>query len=530
MAGINSGSQGPVRGKHAKIDNSSETSPSCVSTSPQSRSSASVSSGEQGSFVPLGASNLASTRSKKPYIICSGILILIIGLYAAVSFFFASHCLPSTTLGGRDVSFMSVTEVASVLDEIASSYTVEVRGDGLEFTINASDAGASIESDRIAEEIIGQTNPLLWPVALLSSRDMTDHISITTGDSGMAEKVRSYVDEFNQTAAPSKNATVEFDVDSSEFVIVPEVYGDAVDSDLVVESVDKAIRSLESSVSIDEHHLVLPTILADDPALSSACDMANMMASSRLEYLVSGVSVATLDSATLGSWVVVDDSLEVSLDEPSVVSWVDTTAGKINTYGSVRTYTRPDGKVCSVTGGSYGWIVDNESFKNSVLESVRSGLVGTFEVPMKQTAGSFDGVGNKDWGTRYVDVDLTEQHARFYEGNSIIWESDIVSGKPDGEHDTPNGIYVLNAKQSPSTLIGSMVPETGKPEYETKVEFWMPFIGNSIGFHDASWQSAFGGTRFSQGYGSHGCVNLPSEMASTLYGLIKEGDVIVVHG
>lgn len=57
----------------------------------------------------------------------------------------------------------------------------------------------------------------------------------------------------------------------------------------------------------------------------------------------------------------------------------------------------------------------------------------------------------------------------------------------------------------------------------------MPFKGNSVGLHDASWQSAFGGQRYASGYGSHGCINLPTGAAGDLYGLIEVGDVVVVH-
>lgn len=69
----------------------------------------------------------------------------------------------------------------------------------------------------------------------------------------------------------------------------------------------------------------------------------------------------------------------------------------------------------------------------------------------------------------------------------------------------------------------------GTPEYESKVTYWMPFKGNSVGLHDASWQSAFGGDRYATGYGSHGCINLPIGAAGELYGMIEPGDVVVVH-
>ena len=139
----------------------------------------------------------------------------------------------------------------------------------------------------------------------------------------------------------------------------------------------------------------------------------------------------------------------------------------------------------------------------------------------------YNGAGAQDWGLRYCDIDLAEQYARFYdETGALIWESPIVSGIPDGVHDTSVGVYWLNQKASPSKLIGY---ENGKKIYESDVQYWMPFVGNVIGLHDADWQSSFGGTRYRDGAGSHGCVNLPPYKAAELYGIIQSGDVVVSH-
>ena len=57
----------------------------------------------------------------------------------------------------------------------------------------------------------------------------------------------------------------------------------------------------------------------------------------------------------------------------------------------------------------------------------------------------------------------------------------------------------------------------------------MPFVGSSIGFHDATWQPRFGGQLFKQGRGSHGCVNLPLNAAKNLYPLVEGDEAVIVH-
>jgi lipoprotein-anchoring transpeptidase ErfK/SrfK len=221
--------------------------------------------------------------------------------------------------------------------------------------------------------------------------------------------------------------------------------------------------------------------------------------------------------------------MQVVIDNDAVDQCATSIAAQFNTVGSTRTYTRADGKTVSVKGGDYGWKIDSASLVASIDAAVDGTGPTTIELPVLQSADAVTTDGNRDFGTRYIDVDLTEQHARFYdESGNIIWESDIVSGEGNSEHATPQGTWSLNLKQSPSTLIGEMT-SAGVPEYETVVQYWMPFEGNAVGFHDATWQSSFGGTRYLEGYGSHGCINLPLGSAAELYNLIQVGDVVVVH-
>lgn len=123
-------------------------------------------------------------------------------------------------------------------------------------------------------------------------------------------------------------------------------------------------------------------------------------------------------------------------------------------------------------------------------------------------------------GNTYVEVDISAQHLYYYENLALRFESDIVTGSVAGKHNTPTGVYYLRARQTNQLL-------TGK-NYASHVDYWMPYIGNAIGLHDASWRSRFGGQIY-QSNGSHGCVNMPSTKAAALYNMIQVGTPIVVH-
>ena len=57
----------------------------------------------------------------------------------------------------------------------------------------------------------------------------------------------------------------------------------------------------------------------------------------------------------------------------------------------------------------------------------------------------------------------------------------------------------------------------------------MPFVGNMVGLHDASWQSYWGPEVYKTLDGSHGCVNLPPDIAEWCYGWIDVGTPVITH-
>ncbi len=473
--------------------------------------------------------NSSPFASKKVIIGVVAAVVALILVYVGVGVFFTNHFYPGTALAGHDLSLKSASEVQAIIDNEVSEYSLSVTGDGVDFEITSAEAGASLDSKALVDDLLSENNPALWPAGLVGGHDLTKNLAFSSAGNGLADIIRTHIDEFNETATSSVNATIAYDEDSQQFEIVPEVYGTTVDVDAVIELASNAFASMQESVVLGDDELVKPEVLQDSELVVNACNTANKMLGTNITFTVAGTAAATLDAAAIAPWVYVAEDYSVALDDNGIIAWADTTAGSVNTYGTTRTFTTPGGATSTVSGGVYGWIVDKEALVNAVKEYVQNSTVGTYEMPMSQTAGAFNGVGQADWGARWVDVNLSTQHATFYDGDSVIWESDFVSGKPDPEHATPTGVYVLNGKQSPSTLIGTVEASTGEPEYETEVQYWMPFVGNAVGFHDASWQSAFGGTRYADGYGSHGCINLPSGAASSLYGIIAQGDVVVVH-
>lgn len=120
----------------------------------------------------------------------------------------------------------------------------------------------------------------------------------------------------------------------------------------------------------------------------------------------------------------------------------------------------------------------------------------------------------------YVDVDISEQTMTYFQNGIAVLQSDCVTGKANGKRDTPCGTYKILTKIPGKRLKG--------PTWNVWVNRWMKFTNSNIGLHDASWRSSFGGNVYKSS-GSHGCVNLPSDVAYQLYDMVNVGTTVIVH-
>lgn len=121
-----------------------------------------------------------------------------------------------------------------------------------------------------------------------------------------------------------------------------------------------------------------------------------------------------------------------------------------------------------------------------------------------------------------IVVDISDQKLYFYREGKNIFTSKVVTGMK-GVHDTPIGKYLLE--------ISNKSEETHLKEFDTYVDYWMPFImSRGIGFHDADKRSASDYTKDHYTYdGSHGCVNMQKKKAKKLYKLLDRDTIVIVR-
>lgn len=460
-------------------------------------------------------------------IIVAVLLGLLLIVYLAGALFFSSRFMPNTMLGDHDVSLKTVADVQKALDDALSDYSVSVAGQGFALKLSSKDAGVSLDGESIASAALANTNPWLWPLEITREHDETESLAASADGTGLGAAVRTAVDKHNESATPPTDATVAFDESANKFAVQKETTGTALDADAVTKAVSSAIASLQPTVQLTANELQQPAVLSTDTKLQAAAESANQLIKADMQLMMGGDVAANVNAALLSTWINFDENLTPALDEEALAAWIEELEAACDTVGTERTYTRPDGKVITVAGGPYGWLTDGEALATLIKDGVAAGSTGPVEIPCQTTGTAYNGPGAQDWGARYCDIDLSEQYVRFYdETGALIWEAPCISGTPNGAHNTPTGVFWMNQKASPSVLKGTNLDGS---KYESAVRYWMPFVGNVIGLHDADWQAAFGGTLYQQGRGSHGCVNLPVGSAADLFSIIQPGDVVVCH-
>ena len=479
-------------------------------------------------YVPAEAGHKKTSPAKVAGIFIFVIILLLLVAYVVGAFYFDEHLYPNTTIGDIDVSLMSLSDAEDAIEDVVDDYTLTIEGDDFTLELSADDASIVVEADEIVEEIDAERNNWAWIVEVFEDHDESDALVAANEGTGLEEAVTAAVEEYNESATQPTDATIVYNDSTGSFDVVAESIGTALDAEAVVALAEEALADLSETCELSDSELLQPSVISSDERVTTALETANTLLTADLWLAFKGTIIATISGSDVADLVSLDSDYNVTIDEDYLTTFAEELDEEYTTVGTARTYTRADGKEIEVEGGSWGWNIYVDGLVDTIVENLTAGTVGTVEIPCTMYGDVFTALGERDWGARYIDIDLTEQHVYFYDENGdLIWESDCVTGTPDGEHDTPEGVYYITAKSSPETL--TAYDEDGEIDYETEVTYWMAFVENSIGLHDATWQTEFGGTRYIDGYGSHGCVNLPLDAAAELYELVEVGDVVVVH-
>ena len=424
---------------------------------------------------------------------------------------------PNTTINGMDASKKSVEEVKELISREARSYVLSIRErGGNEEQVKGSDIGLEPVFDGRLEAILSEQEPNQW----FQHRKTPQTFDIDTMIQYDQDKFQEVIDRLaffqEERIEKPESAYISDYKPGTGYAIVAAKEGNQLDREKALSVISQAVLDLKPELSLEEAEAyVRPQVPTDDPDLVSRVQTMNQYAGTTITYNFGGEKTV-LNGDTISQWIKTGEDGKAYLDSGAVASYVKELASKRDTYNKAKTLKTSYGQSVRITGGVYGWRIDQSAEADELAQLIRSGQSQVREPIYRQKGASH---GETDYGNTYVEVNLTAQQLFFYKEGKLVVKTDFVSGNESKGWSTPAGVYSITYKERNATLKGE--------DYRTPVSYWMPFNGN-IGFHDASWRNSFGGTIFKTS-GSHGCVNLPPASAKIIFENIASGVPVLCY-
>ena len=453
------------------------------------------------------------------------ILGLIIAAYVGLSIFFMNHFTFNSTVNGIPVALKTVEEVNDNLAQEITRYSLDIKArEGQQATIIGSQIELTYVDDGGIQDALTQQIPWFWPLAFFSdSMSNIQQVSVNFDQRKLETTLATFSFMDEEQMRPPVDATLGFE--GNLYVITGYDEGTTLDTQKTTRAVAEAISSGMSELKLEDLEVYLkPAIPADDPALVEVCDRFNQYVPFKITYIL-GDSIEVLDGYTTINWVNTEGEGPYTLDPNAVVAWVADLASRYDTLASPRSIISGYGEQKNVQGGTFGWVLDQDSEYWAIMYAAEQHLGEAREPYWVSWGESF---GENDWGSTYLEVDITHQHMWYYVDGVCVLETDVVTGNPNKKDcATPEGVWYVFLKTTNFVTRGPPLPEGGY-EWEVPVTYWMPFTPSGCGFHDASWQPSFGHDYYLW-RGSHGCINMPPSLAAELYSMLEPGTPVITH-
>lgn len=457
-------------------------------------------------------------HKQKIYITFAVTILILLAVYFGIAYFYQSHFFIGTSINGINASNQGVDAVEDSIRREVKNYVLKIDGrNKLTDVITADSIDYKYVSDGAVKELLNKQNPYAWIVSLFKKSANDMHVTTSFDEQKLADKIDSLVFFEKDNIKSPVDASVNYNDTAGQYEIIPEDNGSALDKDIFQKTLMKMIESGDTYYNLDEQKCYLnPKYTSSSTKLKSLLETLNQYVNVTVTYEF-GDRYEICDKTYIQDWLEVDDNFKVSFNLEKVRSYIDSVARIYNTFGKTRDFKNHDGKLIEVSGGDYGWLIDRPTETTRLIELIKAGKNVQVEPNYSQKARSRE---KNDIGSSYVEIDLTKQHVWAYKDGKLVIDSDCVTGNSSKGHDTPSGIYQITYKERNATLNGE--------NYSSDVKYWMPFYYN-VGLHDAPWRHGrFGGTIYKTS-GSHGCVNLPPNVAETIFANVEKGTPIVVY-
>ena len=319
-------------------------------------------------------------------------------------------------------------------------------------------------------------------------------------------------------AAPAQDAYV--DLSDPEFPIVPEILGTDVDPEKLFDAITHSIEMGNMNFIFDEkEYFSSPEVTADDPELLAYQKFCKKYLKQKITYEL-GEETFTIPAEQLATMM--KDDMSGTVNEDAVKTYVASLAATYDNVGKSRKFTSFDGSEIKVSGGIYGWIIDQEAETAKLISDINSHNDVSREPVFAQKGF---GTYALQMGDTYIDMNVSNQRVKYYKQGELVFESHCVTGDLHNGTTTDIGVQCILNRVPNAVLRGDNVDGS---EYECPVSYWLGINWDGEGFHDATWRGNWSGNAWRYD-GSHGCINMPLNKMSVLYKIAEIGTPVIVH-
>lgn len=451
------------------------------------------------------------------------------GAGTAYAAHYQDRALPGSVLAGTSVAGLTRAEVAEALRQRADAVTVEVTAGDTTTTYSAADLGYEVDVDATLDRLFAANGSWSsYATSLLSSR------SVDAVVTERPERTEAVADDLLEVAgAVGRDAAVERSSSGRSYVVVPAVTGRRVDPTSLEGVAQQAARTLESARTTVRFVETAPKVTT--AAAKKVAGTANRMIA-RPVAVSDGEERSVASTAEKASWVqvpVVDGVPGApTVDVKKVRAWVRDLAADAETEPTTGLrYLDGSGEVRKVMTEA----VDGRTVRNA--DALATKIAARLEAG-KSYSGSFgydavpatweerriaEGAENLAYpaaeGEKWIDVDLGDHTMTAYVGAKVVMGPvSMVDGQ--AEKPTVTGLFHVYYKNPLMTMRGSNADGT---RYETPNVPWSTFFHRGFALHGAPWRDSFGYSA------SHGCVNLPVDIAKWVYDFAPIGTPVASH-
>lgn len=445
---------------------------------------------------------------------CLGGIVAII--YIAVAVYFNFHFYGDTVIYGIDCGRKNAEEVKQEVADRLDDYVLEIQErEGKTETVAATQIGLEYVDNGSVDRMLKAQRSYIWPIMILMDRAKGDSVAFSYDQEKAAGTINALDCMDSVRAVAPRDAYIGTTDDG--FEVVQEVMGTTLDREKTVDAILNALDKGAVSVSLeDEDCYINPTVYQDNEQLQSDAAGMSELAKAKITYEF-GTQQEVVDVSVIKDWIVKLSDGTFVIDDVCVTDYVESLAAKYDTFGLPVDFYTSLGTTVTLSGGDYGWCIDQGETTVQLMNALQDGYQGTLEPVYLYEAMSHE---NGGIGYTYVEICISQQRMWCYENGNVVVDTPVVTGNPNKGNATPSGgVWAIDAKKRDAILTGE--------GYTAPVDYWMPFNGD-VGIHDLKERAAFGGTIYLSN-GSHGCVNTPYDQVQIIYNTVSIGTPVIVY-